>query len=251
VSQPQRAWLHGCQNLRQIQIVSNDRAGIPKASESSFRSSLARFCFFLTPDPPDFSARGRWDFLTPRLPPLSLALLLRWLRSVSTMAPPLRALAGAVGLLATCAATRASSSSFRPTALFGDHMVLQAGTADDPPAQIGGQSGPGEAVTLSMVDSGGKKVGQTLRTAADAQGRWTIGVRGAMNQGPLELTLSSMGATRLARDVYFGSVLLCTGQSNSARPTPPTALPARPTPPTALPACPTSVGTHQRLPQWS
>ena len=80
------------------------------------------------------------------------------------------------------------------------------------------RSGPGESVTLTVEFQG--KTSHTFHTAADASGRWDIGgLKSTMNQGPFVLTLSSMGATATANDVWFGTVLLCTGQvSRPARP---------------------------------
>ena len=67
-------------------------------------------------------------------------------------------------------------------------------------------------MTLSIEEQG--RVQQTIRVAGDDTGEWSIPLNGSMNQGPLELKLTSMGQTLTARDVWFGMVLLCGGQSN-------------------------------------
>ena len=113
-------------------------------------------------------------------------------------------------------AAAAPSSSFSPTALFGDHMVLQA---TDPSsvsssAHLAGLAAPGAAISLDIAFGG--KIQRTLKTTADGDGRWDVGgIKGAMNQGPFTLTLRSTGQTpRVAKDVWFGRVFMCTGQSN-------------------------------------
>jgi hypothetical protein len=109
--------------------------------------------------------------------------------------------------------------SLQPTALFGDHMVMQATDPSDPheSAHLAGLSAPGERVTLTVAFGG--KVERGFETAADHAGRWDIGgIKAAMNQGPFVLTLSSMGQTLTASDVWFGTVLLCTGQVRARHP---------------------------------
>ena len=124
-----------------------------------------------------------------------------------------------------------SNSSFRPTALFGDHMVLQAteqadaSTVGSASAHLSGLAAPGAAVTLEVALGG--KTETTLRATADKiSGRWDIGgIKGAMNQGPFVLTLRSTGETRVATDVWFGTVIMCTGRC-CLLPAPAPALPA-------------------------
>ena len=119
-------------------------------------------------------------------------------------------------LLATATLPAAAvGPPFRPTALFGHHMVLQATDPDKPDesAHIAGLAPAGEIVTLEVAFGG--KTENTFRTASDSSGRWSIGgLKATMNQGPFVLTLSSMGESHTASDVWFGTVLLCTGQSN-------------------------------------
>ena len=101
--------------------------------------------------------------------------------------------------------------AFRPTALFGDHMVIQA---TDPSnvsqvAYLNGYTGPDQNVTVEISAENRKT--ERLGAVANANGKWRVGVKGAMNDGPFTITISSMGDIRIARDVWFGNVLLCTG----------------------------------------
>jgi hypothetical protein len=108
------------------------------------------------------------------------------------------------------AAAAPAPDAFRPTALFGDHMVLQASSRG---AQLDGLAAPGARVTLAVDPP--LKSGGSFSSAADSSGRWTIDkLTSTMNEGPYTLSLSAMGATYTATDVWFGLVLLCTGQSN-------------------------------------
>ena len=89
-------------------------------------------------------------------------------------------------------------------------QVLQASARG---AQLNGLAAPGSRVTLTIVPA--LKSGGSFSTAADNSGAWQIGeLAAAMNEGPYTLTLSSMGVSYVAVDVWFGLVLLCTGQSN-------------------------------------
>ena len=118
-------------------------------------------------------------------------------------------------LLHLSAAATARSPAFQPTALFGDHMVLQATDPNDSAtsAHLAGLSAPGATVALDVAFD--DKVEKTFSTTADADGRWDIGgLKAAMNQGPFVLTLRSIGQTVAAKDVWFGTVVMCTGQSN-------------------------------------
>ena len=119
-----------------------------------------------------------------------------------------------MGVLAAVAwwrvAAAAAAAAFTPTALFGDHMVLQASARG---AQLNGLTAPGARVTLTITPP--LKSGGEFSAAADSSGEWKIDkLAAAMNEGPYTLTLSSMGISYVAADVWFGLVLLCTGQSN-------------------------------------
>ena len=143
----------------------------------------------------------------------------RWSAAMSGMGH-LTAVAALVALAAAGAPQLAAGAAiFRPTALFGDHMVLQATDPTDvsSAAQLVGEAASGETVTLEVAFGGTME--RTYRTAADASGQWSIGgLKGTQNQGPFVLTLKSAGQTVTANDVWFGIVLMCTGQSNMVWP---------------------------------
>jgi len=78
------------------------------------------------------------------------------------------------------AAAAPAPDAFRPTALFGDHMVLQASSRG---AQLDGLAAPGARVTLAVDPP--LKSGGSFSSAADSSGRWTIDkLTSTMNEGP-------------------------------------------------------------------
>lgn len=91
---------------------------------------------------------------------------------------------------------------------FGDHMVLQRGI----PVPVWGWADAGEEVAGEEV---AVQLGttRTVRTAADANGRWQVKLPVMPAGGPHTLTVSA--ANRIViRDVLVGEVWLCSGQSN-------------------------------------
>ena len=104
-------------------------------------------------------------------------------------------------------------------ALFSDHMVIQDQrlSPDTPPTTLYGHAPPGAVVTLSGLP-GGKQM-----TEADGDGAWALeiyrdrGMDPEAAAGPYDLTLAAGDEQLFARDVYFGDVFLCSGQSNMER----------------------------------
>ncbi len=86
--------------------------------------------------------------------------------------------------------------------LFTDHAVLQRDVA----VPVWGQALPGEVVKVSID-------GQTLTTKADREGCWQVYLSPHAAGGPYELQVWGKN-TLVVRDVYFGEVWLCGGQSN-------------------------------------
>ena len=111
--------------------------------------------------------------------------------------------------LAACAAclvlAGAVRADLRLPAIFGDHMILQAGTG----TPVFGWTDPGETVTVDFA-------GQSKQAEADADGRWVVRFDPleASREGRL-LTISA-GETIELRDVLVGEVWLASGQSNMA-----------------------------------
>ncbi len=116
------------------------------------------------------------------------------------------AIAGAIGagLLTLPVGAHAQQATPLLAEMFQDHAVLQR----DRPLTIWGQATAGETVTLKLG-------GQTLTATADAKGQWRVSSPATPAGGPhtLEIVTAS-GVKQTARDVMFGDVFLCSGQSN-------------------------------------
>lgn len=96
-----------------------------------------------------------------------------------------------------------ASAAVRMPALFGDNMVLQAGTR----TPIYGQAAPREVVEVQI----GR---HHARAMADAQGRWRVEMNLPASRTPRTLEVEG-AANRLAfRNVLVGEVWICSGQSN-------------------------------------
>ena len=89
--------------------------------------------------------------------------------------------------------------------IIGDHMVLQAGK----PMQIWGKASPGEAVSATL----GTK---TMKTEADAQGKWIVKFPKTKAGGPVDLTITGKDNTLKFSDILIGEVWVGSGQSNMA-----------------------------------
>lgn len=112
------------------------------------------------------------------------------------------ALAGTLMYLTCCLHT--VRADVRMPAIFGSHMVLQQGQAN----QVWGWAEPGEMVTVAIGD-------QKHATQADQQGRWKVKLNPLGVGGPH--TLSIEAKNRLTfEDVLVGEVWICSGQSNMA-----------------------------------
>lgn len=90
--------------------------------------------------------------------------------------------------------------------LISDGMVLQRDTE----LKIWGWADPGEGVTLQFQK-------ERLRTTADMDGNWLISLPPQPAGGPYEMTISGANSIQV-KDVLFGDVWLCTGQSNMVLP---------------------------------
>jgi sialate O-acetylesterase len=100
-------------------------------------------------------------------------------------------------LLATLAG--ALQGAVKLPALISDHMVLQQGM----PVRIWGTADPGESVRVEFQ-------GQSVATAARADGKWEAWLRPLVAAGPLEMSIN--GTT--IHDVLVGEVWVGSGQSN-------------------------------------
>ena len=112
-----------------------------------------------------------------------------------------------VSLRPACAQTEAGAPMQKQAkpflhALFSDDAVLQR----DRVIPVWGWTTPGQTVTVKLDD-------QTILARADATGRWTARIGPYPAGGPH--TLSVNGAANVTRrNILFGDVWLCSGQSN-------------------------------------
>ena len=118
-------------------------------------------------------------------------------------------MSGATTLLRCCmallliAVAGNARAELRLHGLFSDHMVLQR----DMPLRVWGSAAPGEAVQLVFR-------GQSLRTRADARGRWEMRLKPEPAGGPDIMRVSGASQQVLLQDLLVGEVWLCSGQSN-------------------------------------
>ena len=85
-----------------------------------------------------------------------------------------------------------------------DHMVLQR----ESKAPLWGTAAPGEKVTVRFRD-------QEQKTAADAEGKWRVELKGLKVGGPDDLIIAGKNTIKLT-DVLVGDVWVGSGQSNMA-----------------------------------
>jgi sialate O-acetylesterase len=94
------------------------------------------------------------------------------------------------------------STEIKPSALFGDHMVLQQGV----PVPVWGTAGPGETVTVAFN-------GQSRSTTAGTDGKWMVRLSKLKAGGPFDMEIRGKNSVVL-HDVLIGEVWLAAGQSN-------------------------------------
>lgn len=90
-------------------------------------------------------------------------------------------------------------SEVKLPSLVSNGMVLQR----DMPVKIWGWASPGEKIIVGFK-------GKKLRSVADASGNWTCSLPATPAGGPYEITINE----KSVKDVLFGDVWLCAGQSN-------------------------------------
>ncbi len=114
--------------------------------------------------------------------------------------------------LALSLASVAFPAPLRLAGVFSDHMVLQR----DAPVTLWGWADPGSRVLAQIA---GRRAGGI----ADAAGRWQVRLGSRPAGGPYVLEVRDSRSALSFRDVLFGDVWLCSGQSNmemSLRPAP-------------------------------
>jgi sialate O-acetylesterase len=124
------------------------------------------------------------------------------------------AIVAVVAGLAAVAVARPAAAAVKVPALFGDHMVVQAGQ----PVRLWGTASGGEAIRATLA-------GREAATRAEADGRWKVTLPAIPPGGPHELVIvgagpgagsgAGAGSTALRfTDVWAGEVWLASGQSN-------------------------------------
>lgn len=86
--------------------------------------------------------------------------------------------------------------------IFSDNMVMQAGAQ----VPVWGWSAPGDTVTVSIA-------GQFHKTVATKTGDWRVDLLPVSHKGPYEMVVSGKSKLHF-KNVLFGEVWLCGGQSN-------------------------------------
>ncbi|HNW50524.1 MAG TPA: sialate O-acetylesterase [Prolixibacteraceae bacterium] len=99
-----------------------------------------------------------------------------------------------------------ASGEVRLPRLVSDGMVLQRET----PVRIWGWANPGEKVTIGFNK-------QTFETEASNKGEWQIMLPAQKAGGPYEMKISASNQISL-KNILFGEVWLCSGQSNMELP---------------------------------
>lgn len=95
-------------------------------------------------------------------------------------------------------------AQFSLNSVFGDSMVLQQHVE----VPIFGEDKPGAPITVTFGN-------KNYKTRTDSQGRWIIKLDNQKAGGPYQITIDGSQSTTL-KDVYFGDVWVCSGQSNMA-----------------------------------
>ena len=91
--------------------------------------------------------------------------------------------------------------------LIGNGMVFQQGV----PVPVWGGAAPGTWVSVRFMD-------RTYRVKAGPDGRWRVPLGSQPFGGPHEIIVSGSGKRTVFRDIYFGDVWVCSGQSNMEMP---------------------------------
>jgi len=116
----------------------------------------------------------------------------------------------ALALAATLAVATAAQADVTLPKLLSDGCVLQRGI----PVRLYGTATPGESVTVRLLKSAIASKGVvSATTKADASGKWLVSLPAQKAGGPFVLQVAGNN-TLTVKDVLFGEVWVCSGQSN-------------------------------------
>jgi sialate O-acetylesterase len=107
-----------------------------------------------------------------------------------------------LALLALCTLSTVTRADVSLPSIFGDHMILQR----DAKVPLWGKAAAGERVTVKIA-------GQEKAITADDNGKWRVTLDPINAPDPVELTVTGDN-TITFKDVLFGEVWVCSGQSN-------------------------------------
>lgn len=111
-----------------------------------------------------------------------------------------------LSLAAALAACSLCHADVKLHQLFGDHMVLQR----DVETRVWGTANPGESVTVTL---GGAEPSVAVKVMPDDKGKWIATLPAQKAGTGRSLTVSGTNTVEV-KDVAFGEVWVCSGQSN-------------------------------------
>ncbi|YCM42805.1 sialate O-acetylesterase [Verrucomicrobiaceae bacterium 227] len=112
-------------------------------------------------------------------------------------------LSGAVFLAVTLSSLPVTFADVAVSKAFGDHMVLQ----QNAPIRVWGTGDPGEGVNVTIA-------GKSARTVTNGQGTWRVDLDALAADGKAH-TMTVKGRNTVEfKDILFGEVWICSGQSN-------------------------------------
>ena len=94
---------------------------------------------------------------------------------------------------------------------FSDGMVLQTNTQYGARAFLNGWASPGEEISVDAPRG-------PYNVKAGADGRWRVQLSPEKKGTSATITVKGRGNSVVARDVRYGDVFLCSGQSNMGKP---------------------------------
>lgn len=97
--------------------------------------------------------------------------------------------------------------AFKVANIFGDGMILQR----NKPIKIWGYTEAGEKVILTLEN-------KSYETLSSVEGEWNITIDPMQAGGPYEIELRTSNHTLSIKNILFGDVWLCSGQSNMELP---------------------------------
>lgn len=106
-------------------------------------------------------------------------------------------------LLLLVMVSASDGASLKLVSGIGDHAVLQR----DRTLHIWGQGQPNQEVNVQINDV-------KVSGKVNAEGQWDVQLKPMPAGGPFDLTVTSVNEKAVAKDICFGDVWLCSGQSN-------------------------------------